>query len=406
MSLLRNRSLAAVLIAEFVSLTGTSMTFIALPWFVLVTTHSTAKTGWVLAAEMLPAALLGIFSGSIVGRFGAKTTMNVSDAARGPLMLVIPILYWTGDLTFAGILVATFLVGCFQMPYYTSSRLILPEALGDDEQLVAQGMAFIQGASQLTNLIGPVIAGVLIALIGAPKVLLIDGATYVFSLVVIFVFVQKSKRVPVDESSRGVFAGLRYLRKDRVLGPTLWGIAGINLIAQGLIISIPVLVVRRYDEDAKIVGFLFGSFGVGALLGSLAAAKLVQRVPLLRLAGLAIVAMSLPLWLLIVPMPWYAVIFVLGAFGFFAPLVNAPFMGVISVRPPEALRPKVMAAMMTVATIAGPLGFVAAGQALNYLSLTTMFLIVAAGFTAGALAVAAAIRRGEGSEAAAALPAT
>src|SRR5206468_819003 len=117
---------------------------------------------------------------------------------------------------------------------------------------------------------------------------------------------------------------------------------------QGLVATLPVLVFRRYGADAKVVGFLFAGFGAGALGGSLLAAGLVRRVPLLRLASIGIVAMSLPLWLLAIPMPWALVIVVLAAFGFCAPLVNAPMIAVLTVRTPEALRPKVMTAVMTI----------------------------------------------------------
>ena len=147
MSMLRNRSLAAVLVAEGVSLSGSAMTFIALPWFVLITTGSTAKMGWVLAAELLPVGLLGIPAGTLIARLGAKRTMLVADSARTPLMAAIPILHWTGHLTFPLLLTVTFLIGCFMAPYYASSRLILPEVVGDDEQLVAQGSAFVQAVT-------------------------------------------------------------------------------------------------------------------------------------------------------------------------------------------------------------------------------------------------------------------
>lgn len=133
MSLLRNRNLAAVLVAELVSLTGSAMTLVALPWFVLITTGSTARMGWVLAAELLPVGLLGIPAGSLIAHLGAKRTMNVADAARAPLMAAIPILHWTGHLSFGLLLAVTFLIGCFMAPYYASSRLILPEVVGDDE---------------------------------------------------------------------------------------------------------------------------------------------------------------------------------------------------------------------------------------------------------------------------------
>jgi MFS family permease len=395
MMLLRNRSLGALLVAELVSLTGASMTFVALPWFVLTTTGSTARMGWVLAAELVPVGLLGIPAGGVIGRLGAKVTMIVSDAARIPLMASIPVLHWTGHLSFPLLLAITFLMGCFLAPYYASSRLVLPEVVGEDEQLVAQGSAFVQAANQLTQLGGPVLGGLLIAWISAPAVLLIDACTYVFSFVVILLFVRAGKRVAPDESARGVFAGLRYLARDRLLGPTLAAASILNLVAQGLVATLPVLVVRRYGADAKIVGFLFAAFGGGALVGSVLAAQLVRKVPLMRLAALGILAMSLPLWALAVSMPWWLVIFVLAAFGVCAPLVNAPMMGVLTVRTPEALRPKVMTAVMTISGIVGPLGFLAAANGLQFVSLTIVFLVVAAGFTVGAIFFSAAVTRGE-----------
>jgi predicted MFS family arabinose efflux permease len=393
--LLRNRSLAAVLVAETVSLTGSAMTFVALPWFVLATTGSTARMGWVLAAELIPVGLFGIPSGAVIARLGAKRTMNISDAARAPLMALIPILHWTGHLSFAALLGVTFLVGCFLAPYYSSSRLILPEVVGEDEQLVAQGSAFVQAANQLTQLGGPIIGGLLIAWIGAPKVLLIDAATYAFSFCIILTFVRAGKRVAPDESSRGLFAGLRYVMRDKLLGPTLLVAAVLNFVAQGLVATLPVLVFRRYGADAKIVGFLFAAFGGGALAGSVLAANIVKKVPLLRLAATAILVMALPLWLLAVQMPWALVIAVLAAFGFCAPLVNAPLLAVMTVRTPEALRPKVITAVMTISSIIGPLGFLAAGFGLQYVSLTPVFLVAAAGFTLGAIAFSAAIRNGD-----------
>jgi predicted MFS family arabinose efflux permease len=389
--------------AEFVSLTGSAMTFVALPWFVLATTGSTARMGWVLAAELVPVGVFGIPSGSLIARLGAKVTMNVSDAARAPLMALIPILHWTGHLSFPALLGVTFLVGCFLAPYYSSSRLILPEIVGEDEQLVAQGSAFVQMATQLTQLGGPIVGGLLIAWIGAPKVLLIDAATYAFSFVVIFLFVRAGKRVAPDESSRGMFAGLRFVMRDKLLRPVFVVAPILNFVAEGLVATLPVLVFRRYGADAKIVGFLFAAFGGGALGGSVLAATIVKKVPLVRLVSVAIVAMALPLWLLAIHMPWALVVVVLGAFGFCAPLVNAPLIALLTVRTSEALRPKVITAVMTISGIVGPLGFLAAGFGLQYVSLTLVFFLVAAGFTLGALAFSAAVRNGD-VQAAPALP--
>ena len=388
-----DRSLVGLVAAELVSLTGSAMTFVALPWFVLVTTGSVAKMGWVMAAELLPIGLFGIPSGSLIARLGAKKTMLVCDAARGPLLLVLPILKWTDDLSFGALLATTFAIGCFAAPYFSSSRLIIPEVAGEDERAVAGVNAVLSGANQITQIAGPVLAGVLIAATSPPVVLCVDAATYVFSFLIILLVVRAGKRVAQTEQSRGVLAGLRFLSRDRLLGPILLAACGINLVAQGLIVAVQGLAYFRYSQDAHVVGFLFGAFGAGALCGAIVAQRLAQRADLLRLAAVAIVAMPLPLWLLSVPMPWEAAMIVLACFGFFAPLVNAPIIGVLTVRTPAALRPKVMTSVMTVATLAGPIGFVAAAEALRYVSLTAVFVGIAAGLTAGGLAFAAVLLR-------------
>ena len=157
------------------------MTFLALPWFVLVTTGSATKMGIVLAVEILPVALLGIPSGALIARLGARTTMVIGDAARAPLMLAIPLLHEAGALTFPLLLVLVFAIGCFLAPYFSAQRLILPELVGDDERTVGQANAIVEGTQRAMALLGPSFAGILIATIGAANVLYVDAATFLIS---------------------------------------------------------------------------------------------------------------------------------------------------------------------------------------------------------------------------------
>src|SRR6266576_6092072 len=93
--LFRQRGLVALLAAEVISTTGSQMTWLALPWFVLITSGSATQTTFVVAAEVIGLALLGLPGGRLLGRLGARRTMMVCDAARAPLMTVIPVLHWT-----------------------------------------------------------------------------------------------------------------------------------------------------------------------------------------------------------------------------------------------------------------------------------------------------------------------
>lgn len=391
--MLKNRSLVGLLTAELVSLTGSAMTFVALPWFVLATTHSTAKTGWVLAAEMLPIAIFGIPAGTVIAKLGAKKTMLISDAARGPLMLVIPILHSTGHLSFAALLGTTFAIGIFAAPYFASSRLVVPEVAGEDEQAVASVNAVLSGANQLTQLAGPVFAGLLIAATTPATVLVVDGCTYIFSFLVIAIVVRAGRRVEAAARQKGVLAGVKYLLGDSLLGPIMIAACAINFVAQGIILGVQGIAYFRYHADAHVLGFLFAGFGVGALAGAIVAQQATQKVPLLKLAALAIVAMPLPLFLLSPTTPWPAAMLIIGAFAFFTPLVNAPIIGILTVRTPAELRPKVMTAVMTVATMAGPFGFIAAGYLLRHVALGPFFLGLPALLTLGGLLFAAALLR-------------
>lgn len=388
-----NRSLLGLLAAELVSLTGTAMTFVALPWFVVVTSGSAAKMGWVLAAEMAPIAIFGIPAGTLIARLGAKRTMVLCDAARAPLMTVIPVLWWSGRLSFAAMLAATFAVGSFSAPYFSSSRLVLPEVAGEDERAVASVGAVLSGASQLTQIVGPVLAGVLIAATTPAVALCVDAGTYAFSFLTIGLVVRAGRRVEQTAESRGVLAGLRFLMRDPLLGPMLLVACAINFVAQGMIVGVQWLAYSSYDANAHTVGVLFSGFGVGALAGALVAQQLTRKVELPRLSALAIVGMPLPLFLLAVAMPWPAATVVLAGVGFFLPLVNAPVIGILTVRTPPALRPKAMTAVMTVASLAGPFGFLAAGESLRWISVGTLFLVVASGLLALGLVFAEVVRR-------------
>ena len=385
MNILRNRSLAALIVAEIVSSLGSRITFLALPWFVLVTTGSAAKMGIVLAVELAPVALLGIPSGAVVARLGARRTMQLSDLARVPLMCSIPLLHSAGMLSFPVLLAIVFAIGCFLAPFFASQRVILPELVGEDETTVAQANAVIEGATTLTNLLGPVVAGLLIAAVGATSVLYIDAATFLFSFLTLTLFVPSRPPQPQTDDARGVFAGLRFLLRD----PLLWriGLAAIflNMFGSMMSAALPVLAFDDFDESSRVAGALFASLGAGALVGMVLAVKLMPRFKPLKLAAIGIVALSLPIWLLGLDLPLWATLAALFASTIPQPLVNAPVIGLMTTRTPEALRPKLMTAVLTIAMLAGPIGLVAAGPLLEAYGTRTVFVIIAAGMTVFAL---------------------
>jgi MFS family permease len=392
-SILRARGLVPLVTAEAVSALGSQMTFLALPWFVLVTTGSAARMSVVLAVELAPVALLGIPSGALIARLGARRTLILGDAARAPLLASIPLLYELGVLTFPLLLVLVAAVGCFLAPYFSAQRLMLPELLGEDERTVGLGNALLEGVPRLTGLFGPALAGVLIALFDAPSVLYIDAATFVFSALVLTFLVPARPPVEPTDEARGLLAGVRFLFRDRLLGPLAGCAMVLNALGQMLVAGLPVLAYESFGGSSRVAGAFFASFGAGAVCGMLVALRFMPRFDPIRLAAVSLVALTLPIWLLLADLPAWGVVAALFLSALFGPLVNAPLIGVITTRTPEALRPKVMTAVITFAMLAGPIGLLVAGPLLQQVGAQPVFGLIAAGELVAALVFAAVALR-------------
>jgi predicted MFS family arabinose efflux permease len=390
----KNPTLVALVVAEIVSSLGSAMTFLALPWFVLQTTGSPSKMSVVLAAELVPMALFGIPSGSVIARYGARRTMLVSDAVRAPLIALIPLLYWTDNLPFAALIALVFVLGIFTAPYMTSQRQIIPEIFGDDETLVSKASGAFGAATQLPLVIGPAIAGVLIASIGTAPLLVVDAATFLFAFVVVLLFVRGGEPVAPDEDSEGMLAGVRYLRRDRLLGPATLTLIVLDGAANALTVAVPLLAYTRYDRDPHVAGWVFTGFGIGAIAGSVLVMKLLDRFAPLTLATVGLFVLPIPLWIVVFPVSWPVVAAALVLTGVIVPLVNAPFMGILSTRPPLALRAKVMTAVLTASGLGGPLGRLLVGPVYNLNGNSAVWVLIAGGITLGALLFALAAWRG------------
>jgi MFS family permease len=162
----------------------------------------------------------------------------------------------------------------------------------------------------------------------------------------------------------------------RVLGVTVMVVNGLAMM---LVSALPVLAYDEFDGSSKVAGAFFTAFGIGALVGTVVAMRVMGRYEPLRMAAVAFVALTLPLFALAFDLPLIGVMGVLALSSFFGPFVNAPLIMVLTTRTPEALRPKVMTAVITTAMLAGPLGYLLAGPLLEAWGPHRVILLVATG---------------------------
>ncbi len=363
MSLLRDKRVAALLAAEVISSLGTQMTWLALPWFVLRTTGSPQQMTWVIIAEVVPVGVLGFWGGAIASRLGTRRTMLVCDIARAPLLAAIPLLHGLGWLPFPVLLALVAATGIFIAPYFAVQRAVVPDLVGEQQGEVAYATAFFQAANRLTIFLGPPAAGVLISFLGAAQILYVDAATYVVSFALVLTFVHPPE-VPAPSESGGVFAGVRFLLRDKLLRVWTPAFTALDICWQLLFASLPVLVVTQYHANPRILGWLFGALGGGAVVGAFVSMRMVRRFEPLTMSSIAFVFQMSSLWTLAFSAPWEVPLAGMAGAGFFMSLVNAPMQALVMLRIPREIRTAGIAAFGVFNCIGAPIGLVLAGFAL------------------------------------------
>jgi MFS family permease len=374
--------LFAFLTANAISFVGNNLTMIAVPWFVLETTNSAAKTGLVGFFTALPAILAAFFGGVIIDRFGFKRMSIASDLASGVTVAMIPLLYFTGGLQFWHLLGLVFLSALLDAPGNTARTALLPDIAGAAGVGLEQANAASQTIQRATMLVGPANAGVLIAVVGTSNVLWLDAASFGISAGLFALAVPSGKRQPAASSPyfERLKEGLRFVRGDRLILTILLTVAITNLLDTPLFAVILPVFAQRVYGDATRLGVMISAFGAGAMLGALAYGVIGDRLPRRLTYITTFFLISLALWVLAFGPPYPAIVSALFFAGLVAGPINPLLMTVIQERIPAELRGRVFGTVTAVALIVTPLGMVLAGFAVERLSLTVTLIIIAASY--------------------------
>jgi len=386
-------SIRALLVAEVISTTGSQMTWLALPWFVLVSTGSAKQMSFVIAAEAGGYALFGVPSGSVLARLGARRTMLACDAARAPLMLLVPVLHWTGALSLGLLLAIAFVLGTVSAPYGAAQRMLVPETVGEDESVVGRANALFQAATRLTMLAGPAAAGVLIDIVGAPAVLVVDAATFLVAFVLVAAFVRvRAAPAAGPTGTEGILEGVRFVLRDPLLRAWTLALVVGDAAWQVVFVGVPVLVVAHFGADPRLAGALLACWGAGAVLGNVAAYR-AARLNGLRTAAFAVLVQAAPLWVLPLPLPAAVLAAAFAVSGIANGVANPPIHAMITLRPSIHVRAKVITAIFTASALGAPAALAIAGPGFAAFGVRHVLAAAAVGQSTAMLAAAAATLR-------------
>jgi hypothetical protein len=384
------RQLTGLLVADVISTTGTEITAVALPWFVLLSTGSPTLMGLVLTAEFVGMSVLGLWGGQAATWLGPRRMMLASDLARAALVALIPIAYWLGALSFPLLLAVGFVVGAFFPGYASSQRLVLAGIVGDDELRLTRVGGLMSAVNETASFVGPALGGLLIVVLGAANVLVFDAASYLCAFVLIGTLIPVGRGVAEpDAAASGMLAGLRYLVGNRSLRRQLVGVGLIEIGWTAMIATLPVLALR--SGGASVAGWLLASYGGGSVIGGLISSR--ARTVGGSITAWSVVGIAASSWLLLVPVPAWGYAGAVGLVGVFNGLFFPRFFGAITVGTPPALRSQVMTAVNIVISAPGPVGFLGAGLLTQHTgSARASLLFVAAAVTLGAVVTTSGLR--------------
>jgi MFS family permease len=292
-NVLRNRSFRLVWAGQGTSLLGDQFEMIAAPWLVLKLTNDPLALGVVLALSSIPRAIFMLLGGAISDRFSARTIMLASDAIRLVLTALMAGLIFSGGVQIWMLYVFALIFGLVGGFFSPAASAIVPH-LVEKEDLQACN-ALVQGTAQLTNFVGPVLAGGLIALfsstsagattVGMTGIALafgLDALSFIVSILTLL-----GVRLPVmpysgqkDNVLSAIREGIRFAWGNSSLRVLFILIGAANFLFVGpLLVGMPVLAQTRLAEGAIAYGLVISAYGGGNLAGILAAGALPKPKP-------------------------------------------------------------------------------------------------------------------------------
>ena len=286
---LDRRPLTGLLGASLISILGTAMSQLAIPWLVLTTSGSAAQTGTVAFAETAPYVALQALAGPMVDRIGARRACLYGNAAAAPIVCAIPVLYVAGLLPLGALAGLVAIAGAVRGLADCASYVLVPAAAKTGGVPLERAAGLSSGAGRTGLVLGAPLAGILVTAAGAPLVVLIDGFTFAAAALLIATFVPGTTKAPhaaaphAVPDDRGYFAqlaeGLRFIRTDRLLLGIISMVAIGNLLDQGLSAVLLPVWVRSDIHDPAALGMIAGAMEIGALGGNIAGAWLGPRLP-------------------------------------------------------------------------------------------------------------------------------
>jgi MFS family permease len=287
-SLQRHRNYRLYFSGQFISQLGTWLQNAAQSWLILDLTHSAAQVGVFGFCLYAPYAAIGLFGGALADRYDRRRILMVTQTAMALCAIALAVVaYLQVDRVWVIDLIG-FVRGIVLVFNNPARQALMVELVGRSE--LSNAIALNSSLNNATRIIGPAIAGILIASFGVAACFGLNAVSFIGVLLALAAMRaselhREPRSGPRQPFLTSIRDGLNYARRTKTLAVVLSMLAVISTLAINFDVLLPVLARGTLHGGPQTYGFITAAFGLGAFAGALIAASRRRVSPRLLLAA-------------------------------------------------------------------------------------------------------------------------
>ena len=390
-SLRRHRNYRLFFAGQVISVTGSWMQNIGLAWLVIELTHSPVAVGGLAFARFLPFTVLGLFAGVIADRLDYRRLVIATQAASMAVSALLTVLVFGNWASLPVVYALAGLLGTALVFDAPGRHALTFQMVGRDE--LANAVALNASLFNASRVIGPAVAGVLIAWVGVGACFLVNTVSFLAVLASLLAM-RAADLFPVEQAAerpeilRGTREGIVYAWRSPEVRLVLAIVTVISTVGFNFHVLLPLLASQTLKTGPEVFGILSACFGAGALAGALLSAGFGRASWKLLVAGTAGFSLSM---LVLAPLTavWACAV-LLFAVGVSFTLWTSNANAILQLGVPDHLRGRVVGLYLFAFAGLAPVGGLLAGWLTDVGGTELSFLV--GGATGLAMAALAATR--------------
>jgi MFS family permease len=388
----------ALAAAETLSLSGTRLSTIAIPWLVLSATGSPVLTGLTAMMEMLPYVAAKALSGPLIDRVGPKRIAVVCDTASVAVVMLVPLLDWLDLLGMPLLLPVVFAMGVLRGPSDAAKQAMVPDIAELAAVPIERVTGVVGAIERLASTAGAAGAGALIGLIGPGQALVVNAITFAAAALIVGVGIPRLRSMSelrdAPEARPGGMSsylgdlreGWRFLRGDAVLVSIVIMVATTNLLDQAYHAVLLPVWTQSSGHGPELLGAMFSAFTGASIAGAAIAAAIGERMPRLMVYTVAFLLTGFPRFLVIaLDAPLSLIFLTLTIAGFASGFLNPILSAVIFERIPKPLTGRVTAMNAALCFALIPFGGLVGGALISMIGLAAALSLTGLAYLAATL---------------------